>query len=312
MAIHYGILLQHLGKKSTINFELTIKLNNLIGVRPCFGRKEFIDALNSMPKDTVLNTTTFDFAVSLVKLIAETITVIDPLSNKILIPCEDNMLHSIKKCVYDDTPWLTIDTENKYYLVHTNIPNSVAKTVGIKSLRQILLNNQSSFEIPCPSPKSLVSKKDNDGSLLINDIAEVAKVMSINEVCFFVDENTYATESVLEPSLAELQGPSVIIYFPRVILSSDQLTWLLSRHYQNMNDGYPEFYGNSISVCFGLTDCLQILTGSYLHMLDPCGKYFVDNNSGKNLTPKGKSFCFVDTNVLERFPDQVNFFLYTF
>ena len=63
---------------------------------------------------------------------------------------------------------------------------------------------------------------------VLHDLLEVADVLGARTVEVLLDERTHRSESVLQPSLAPLQGPSLVVHIPGVALATEDILRLMS------------------------------------------------------------------------------------
>ena len=146
--------------------------------------------------------------------------------------------------VTDDVPWMTgvelASTRAGLRLCHASISSKVAEKVGVKSLRQILVDRsvesifvddssssaKSSVEAFGPS-ESLTSRLRTildmypDGNPIFSELIQNADDAGASIVRIAIDENSYPTESLMSPTVAAMQGPSVLFYNDATFSESD-------------------------------------------------------------------------------------------
>ncbi|GMH69495.1 hypothetical protein TrRE_jg392, partial [Triparma retinervis] len=262
----------------------------------------------------------------------------------IYLPSDSSVLQRIEDMVYDDAPWLSSSLAGKLRLrfVHPLVPGDVAMFLGARSLREVLLANQSGMQtIPCPSAESLnqlhkertwewkgrsemkVERGVREDTRAILELLEVAEAAKVSKVKILVDYRKHDEESLLHPGLRSLQqSPSILVCFENVVVGVDELVRLSapSGFYRSSvtkfgANGSPRF-GSAICSAYQMTDCLQVLSGNQLHLFDPTGHFLFsgDTNSSneatkrkkpkKKLQPVARRYGISSSDLFENFSDQ--------
>jgi hypothetical protein len=118
-------------------------------IRETFGPSDYCLVLNRMAEEThgrhktYLTEKQIELAVNLVQKISDDVLRLGNLD--LYAPTENGVMDAVSNLVYDDTPWLRKDLPGKKDLqfVHPKLSASVCDKVGIKSVRKILLQNNS-------------------------------------------------------------------------------------------------------------------------------------------------------------------------
>jgi hypothetical protein len=267
----------------------------------------------------------------------------------IYIPDTNNILVPSTSLTYDDAPWISRALGNNRGIVrfvNRNVSNETAKILGVRSLREQLLAGD---DIVCPSASVIGEKLGSDTMVdAICDIIAVGDTIGARCVHVIFDERSHLSESLMHPGLTETQGPAVVIFFEGIVLSSVEMSQLMTfptdlydmslavgvggAHNVTENTEhdikYP-CYGKRMNSAFAITDCLQVLSGQQFLIYDPCGKYWlggpegemdvtVNNKSTSGKLPsykhqqKAKKYSLFgknNENIIDRFPDQFAPFL---
>jgi len=124
-----------------------------------------------------------------------------------------------------------------------------------------------------------------------SDDAQATKQM------FVLDCRTYPTKSLVDPKLAEMQGPALLGYSDKPFSEEDWRALQNIHRSSKKNDASKiGKYGVGFRSCYHVTDCPQILSGSELAILDPRHEIWTDG---------GTKFDFVED---PRFVDQLSSF----
>jgi len=233
---------------------------------------------------------------------------------QIYLPSERGVLMKVEDMVYDDAPWLSSSigqTKVKMRFVHASIGEKAAEVLGARSLREVLLANQSGMQnIPCPSAESLrqllgarVKRRSvtnrqrtiREDAKVIMDLLEVAEMAGVTKVKIFADNRTHKDESLLHPGLTQGQGPALLVCFQDYVMNADDLVRLSapSGYYRSAssrmdgNGGMPRI-GSGLCSLYQMCDCLQVLSGNQFHLFDPTGTYLFGGSGGGGGEEEGK------------------------
>jgi sacsin len=234
-------------------------------------------------------------------------------AGQLYLPSERGVLMKAEDMVYDDAPWLSSSigqTKVKARFVHELVGVKAAEVLGAKSLREVLLANQSGMQnIPCPSAaslKQLLGKRAKargtrseeraarEDTKVVMDLLEVAEMAGVSKIKILADFRTHKDESLLHPGLAKGQGPALMVCMSDFVMSVDDLVRLSapSGYYRTSssrmdgNGGMPRL-GSGLCSLYQLGDCLQVLSGNQLHLFDPTGTYLF-GGEGEKKKKKGK------------------------
>ena len=116
-----------------------------------------------------------------------------------------------------------------------------------------------------------------------------------------IDENTYGTESLLGPSMAELQGPSVIVFNDAKFTESDFKS-LASIGQGSKLDRLAATgrFGLGFNSVYHITDTPTFVSGDYLVLFDP----HATNIPGASSSQPGLRIRFKNSQLDKSFPDQ--------
>jgi sacsin len=314
---------------------------------------------------TSLNAAELDLANAMVRLLAKLSAEEKGQLHQgqtIYAPGEDGVLYAACDLVYDDAPWLRASLQGRGRLnyVHADIATSTAAAIGVRSLREVLLSQQASTQsIPCPSSASLrrllwAASVPNDTSparidgphtssevagkarmdrAWLCDVLEVAEELAMADgpettvsARVIVDASVYGTQRLLQPALAEAQGPAVCVALDGLALSGENLMRFLAlrsddrvrgavsvdRSARDKRQEFPRM-GTGLAGLFHVTDILQVLTVSnglaQFYILDPTGRHSILEKSSPTSQSVAKRYTVTRAEVLERFPDQFAPFL---
>ncbi len=260
-----------------------------------------------------------ELAVGMAKLLAglskeEREEGLSQIRSPIYLPSSTIVMQPAENMVYDDAPWLSSSLGDKMRLrfVHDMVGETEAQILGARSLREVLLANQSGMQvIPCPTAESLKtllsrrtrrrkedfakrSKSFTQDTQVIMDLLEVAEMAGVKKVKAMIDYRSHSTESLLHPALASCQGPAILVCFQGVVLDADALIQLSipSGFYKSASSrfsgGNPRL-GSGLCSLYQLCDCLQVLSGNQLNLFDPTGQHLFGGGDLPDGSKKKKS-----------------------
>jgi sacsin len=276
-------------------------LLHLCGVRNTFSGSDFVHLLSSLANQlnsSICDSRQLDLAIFvsryLSRISSEELETLDKA--QIYLPSQNMVMYRASEMTFDDAPWLSaIVKRTKHVFVHPDIGNEVARTLGSKSLRDVLSANQNGMvKVPCPKHDAirqlLFQRKSDSNEILkvVYELIELAEMKTAKQVSVALDYRTHSTMSLLHPCLAAAQGPALIVCFHDIAVEVDEIVKLTSpaHYYSNSisgnggggGSGFPRF-GRGLCGCFSLTDCLQVLTGRSLLIFDPNGEYFIEDRN---------------------------------
>lgn len=134
-----------------------------------------------------------------------------------------------------------------------------------------------------------------------SELIQNADDAGANVVRIMIDENTYGTESLLGPSMAELQGPSVIVFNDAKFTDADFKS-LASIGQGSKLDRLAATgrFGLGFNSVYHITDTPTFVSGDYLVLFDP----HTINVPGASFTQPGLRIRFKSSHLDKSFPDQ--------
>ncbi len=139
-------------------------------------------------------------------------------SLQLLVPRADGRLVTAAKLIYNDAPWLSGSIANKdqVQFIHDSVPVDLVVPLGVGSLREMLLVDQKfKKDVMCMSAAHVRAQLRADLPMhaCIMDLLEVADLNGARKFELLLDERTHPSTSLLNPGLADCQGPAVSICF---------------------------------------------------------------------------------------------------
>ena len=308
-----------------------------LGVREEFGASDFVIALqklrNSVGTDAVLRKDHLDFAIALLQMLAECDSKIRENAvaqhGPVYVPTEAGILRDSNMVVFNDAEWLQV--AGAYEFCHSNLSNTVASKVGVKSLRGLELEGRNDMkEFGCPNAVLVHSLLETykERQRMFSDLIEFIDELRCSSAEIWFDYRNYPSQSIMHTNMLPLQTSSALcIVMPGAVLDSNQLMDALSvrRAAQRGKLGINSLYH--------ISDCLEVLSGDYLYIVDPSCHYTkssmesVDSMEGAQggstvekpagdhgdasspLAGKVKAYKWFGTNLVDRFPDAFKSFL---
>ncbi|RYG70211.1 hypothetical protein EON64_00775 [archaeon] len=196
----------------------------------------------------------------------------------IYLPDSNDVLQVARSLTYNDAPWIvnSLGARIKVLkMVHGRVGMAAAKTLGAKSLRELLFAGE---DMICPSVDSLGALIEDEGLLeVINSISSFASNVGAKKIELIFDDSTYPKESLLHPGLGEMQGCALMVFLDSVALNSEQITRFITP-LADKNYGAivsAETQCKNLASVFAITDCLSILSGNDFFVFDPSGRYLL-------------------------------------
>ena len=241
----------------------------------------------------------------------------------IFLPDRNGSLFIASTLCYDDAPWISstlIQKNNSIKFIHKGIDNNEAIILGVSSLREQLFSGD---DVLCPDPIALNSCiKDDTIDNFLTDIIALSDKIGATEVNVVFDDQIYPSESLMHPSLAETQGPSILIHLAGIKLSSEELSQMLTSLNVLPSTSYdPNLYstegsplkkkqhdesiqkyphpssGKRLVSAFSITDCLHVISGGEFYLFDPCGQYIITEQvSDDSMRSKSKMVSYLPKN----------------
>lgn len=247
-------------------------------------------------------------------------------SEWLFLPDRQGILTRAGLLTCDDAPWISnsLSSRNSTIMfVHKDFSLAESRLFGVRSLRDQLFSGD---DIVCPSAK-VVSQMIAEDSILhaMLDLLAMADHLKCSSCTITLDERTHASESLMHPALAEVQGLSMLIHMEGVLLTTEEVIKLLTKTEcipmlrqpsqsdkktdEDPRSKYPTT-GKRLLSSFVITDVLQVLSGSAYFIFDPCGAYLLSEESGGVDDPKHTNTsraqkCDLGSrDILSKFPDQ--------
>jgi hypothetical protein len=241
----------------------------------------------------------------------------------VYLPDGKGRMAPAEELFFNDANWLAPSLEGRddVRLVHPDVDRLVAEALGARSLRQLLSadSSLSMTYIGCPSivdVRSVAPDSAGDSSLLL-ELLETADVCGSTDIQFILDFRSHPGVSLLVPTLAQFQGPSLCVFLPEVVLARKELTELLSPRGASFR-GRPCRFGSGLLSCFLLGDVVSVVAGESYYLFDPSGNFLLPDadsfgdasETGDRLEQKqsaaavGKEYQYVASSLSSRFPDQ--------
>jgi hypothetical protein len=309
------------------------RLWSSLGVREEFEASDFVVALkklkNTKSADEPLEKDYFDFAVALLQMLAECDSQVREVAARdfgpIYVPNEHSILRDSKHVVFNDAEWLQVG--GVYEFCHSNISNTVASKIGVRSLRSIELEGRNDMkEFGCPNPTLINSLLGSytERQRIFSDVLEFAEENRGLSVSFCFDDREYPSQSIMHQNMLPLQkSKALCAVLENVTIDSNQVMDALSVRTA------AERGRIGINSLYHLSDCLEVLSGDYLYVIDPTCEYtksttYADDESATddssqdgsatNEPPSSnagrvKAYKWYNTNLGDRFPDAFQSFL---
>jgi hypothetical protein len=202
----------------------------------------------------------------------EDLRLLDGITHRdILVPSADGTLRNADELVFDDAPWLSSREQDRLLFCHSTVPNDVASCVGVRSLRQSLLQDESNSTTRAYNSHNEVHNLMDSWphpEMAMLDFLELADAsLTCGHVQIALDKRVLPSQSLLHPCLSDAQkDDSVCIRLPGVHLGLQDIVSLstpivdpgkLNRVTQRSGHFGPSEKAGWCSL-FHLTDCLQV------------------------------------------------------
>lgn len=326
-------------------------LLNLFDVKETFTARDYVAVLHQMAVDTgsisstkhegttietgaqqSLSDALIDMAVSLVTLLSAEggggggEGGFRALDHTIYAPDHQGTLVESTSLVADDVPWMNgaeySTTRAGIRLCHPHISSKVASRIGVKSLRQMLVDR---------SVDSLFGEDDNamhpskgiveafgpsesltgrlrtildmypDGNPIFSELIQNADDAGAKVVRIMIDENTYKSESLMDPSVGALQGPALLFYNDATFSESDFRSLARIGQGSKLEKlSTTGRFGLGFNSVYHLTDTPSFVSGEHLVVFDPHTSFM----PGTTPSQPGLRMKYNGNNLSNSFPDQ--------
>jgi sacsin len=243
-----------------------------------------------------------------------------PLDHIIYVPDNLGKLSLATDLVTDDVPWLTGVEYNSarsgIRLCHPHIASKVAHRVGVRSLRLILVD-RSVETLFTETPESHVEAFGQaesltgrlrtildmypDGNPILAELIQNADDAGASIVKIMIDENTYPTESLMDTTVAPLQGPSLIFCNDSKFSESDFRSLARIGQGSKLEKlSATGRFGLGFNSVYHLTDTPSFVSGDHLVIFDPHTSFI----PGTTPSQPGLRMKFLGNSLKKTFPDQ--------
>jgi sacsin len=325
-------------------------LLNLFDVKESFTARDYVAVLHQMAGDTgaisstasdnthnnqsqkALSDAQIDMAVSLVTLLSAEggggggEGSFRALDHTIYVPDHLGKLAVAATLVADDVPWMNgaeyASTRAGIRLCHPHISSKVASRVGVKSLRQMLVDrsvetlfveeesamhpSKGIVEAFGPS-ESLTGRLRTildmypDGNPIFSELIQNADDAGATVVRIMIDENTYQSESLMDPSVSALQGPALLFYNDATFKEADFRSLARIGQGSKLEKlSTTGRFGLGFNSVYHLTDTPSFVSGEHLVVFDPHTSYM----PGTTPSQPGLRMKYCGNNLSNTFPDQ--------
>jgi sacsin len=232
-------------------------------------------------------------------------------SPRLRIPTTSMKMQPLQEVFFNDAPWMKADLATTVF-VHAKISQLVADAHGVRKIRDFLLKEsgdegrmfEECDEEEFSQKEQLTTRLANllndyaDGAGIIKELIQNADDAGARTFKFLMDYGNHPTQSLLGPEMVHFNGPSLYAYNDKPFKEGDfaNICKLGGGGKKNSLDKIGKF-GLGFNSVYHYTDLPSIVSGEYVVIFDPHGKYLPGNSNGKR-------FNFVQRRILDQFPDQ--------
>ncbi|DBA01824.1 TPA: LOW QUALITY PROTEIN: hypothetical protein N0F65_002940 [Lagenidium giganteum] len=285
------------------------QLLELFGVHETFELSDYVSVLRRLPQGVPLDEHTAKACVKIFSILKEAKAVDEsallPFADSLMLLDSRRRLLRSAELMFDYMAWSNDPAAREGCdLVHPDVSQDVAVALGARSLHFRQAMSAASAPLSCPTPdqlRELLSgierKVDQRGSewidMFFSEVMCVAERLHGKRVDFFVDTRAHPSERVVHPSFQALCGTAICAHIDGATLKPEALE-NASRKRAGLFSG------------FGVSDCLQILSGENLFVLDPSGE-FLHGEDSETQGPKSSTARRYDVTSpdFRRYPDQL-------
>ncbi|KAK3232918.1 hypothetical protein CYMTET_56753 [Cymbomonas tetramitiformis] len=274
-------------------------------IKTDFSATDIVGALSEMRsqhgKESTLDHFSLELAVGMLMRLADIVSIDESTDTVIIsrssigsdtelfVPTVTGKLRSAHQCAYNDMPWISA-TELAVHLkgktlIHKNISNDVARSVGVGGLALHVTQHATSrqtWAVPAGQSEALTTRirnllKDYPGdATVLKELVQNADDAGADEVHFVWDwrPHTDARESTLTSEMKHLQGPCLWAFNNARFKPADfdSLCKLGVGGKRSDTDKIGRF-GVGFNSVYNFTDVPSVLSGSQLLILDPRVKH---------------------------------------
>ena len=218
----------------------------------------------------------------------------------------DEYLLPASELAYNDAPWM--GGMEKYIYVHRTVPRAVAEGLGVKLVREKMLDRYArdipgkEFGQSEPLTQRLQSILEQypAGEEILKELLQNADDAGATELHLIFDQRKYKTKRVFSDEWKSLQGPAICVYNNRPFTDSDIAgIQNLGRGGKRDDPSSIGQYGIGFNAVYHLTDCPSFLSDNKtLCVLDPHCHYV----PGAHTEKPGRLFV-TDTMFWNEFSD---------
>ena len=210
------------------------------------------------------------------------------INEKILLPThvEDNSylrLEPVEHCMYcEHKEWLRRDGDDEdieYFYVHSNVPNTTAKRLGVPSLTHRMLDPEDLFigeefgqEEKLTTRLNRLLEDYKDGFAVLKELVQNADDAGATEVRFLYDERTNedATTCLIDEGMRGCQGPALWVYNDATFKDEDFVNITKLNEATKVHDTAKiGRFGLGFNAVYNLTDVPMFVSKHYFVILDP-------------------------------------------
>ncbi|KAL0905364.1 hypothetical protein M5K25_023777 [Dendrobium thyrsiflorum] len=279
-----------------------------LGVKLTFDAMDYVHVLQCLQQDVngePLLVEQLSFVQCILEAFADSLAdrqSTDALLNSLFIPSSSGHLMSPSNLVYNDAPWIDINSTQKHF-VHSYISNDLAKRLGVQSFHSLsLVDEKTARDFSCMDyariSELLALYGEND--FLLFDILELADCLQAKKLHLIYDKRQHPRQSLLQHNLGDFQGSALTVVLDGATLSTEEVhslqlppPWKIRGNTLNYGLGFVGSY----FIC----DIMTIVTGGCFFIFDPLGLVLPASSGG---TPSAKLFSLIENDLTERFPDQ--------
>ncbi|XP_071785309.1 sacsin-like [Asterias amurensis] len=237
-------------------------------------------------------------------------TCLELLDRKMLVLDDHCILRKPSELIYDDMWWVKRTAVSKY--THTSVPHHSAKIIGIKTTRQMSLENCSSstgFESEFGQTEELSDRLSNilrshpHVSDVFKELLQNADDAKASEIHFVYDPRKHKSEKVVSAAWAEVQElPALCVYNDKSFTEADikgiQKVGVGGKREDISTTGR---FGLGFNAVYHLTDCPSFLSNKdTLCVFDPLLKYTARADSYH----PGRRY-YTNEEFTQKFPDML-------
>jgi hypothetical protein len=167
----------------------------------------------------------------------------------------------------------------------------------------------STSTVACPSAAAVrAALAATDCSPVLFEFLEMADMCACTGLSVVIDLRQHRSVSLLQPTLAQFQGPALCLFLPDTILSRHELSELMRAHSAGLR-GTPCRYGAGLMRGYEIGEMIFIVTGDRFLLFDPSGAFLLDDidlagDGDREDHATGKEYNYVASGLPRRFPDQ--------